>query len=93
MPFTKLLILKAFVGIKTSSLVLPPEELYLVSQKSKRSDCWIVNIILSRCPVSLRGSSGCSMTSSEKENQKIQIHKIRNKSKLDWTSGKSTISL
>ena len=38
MPFTKLLILKAFVGIKTSSLVPPPEKLYLVSQKSKRSD-------------------------------------------------------
>jgi len=29
------------------------------------------------------------MTSSEKENQKIQDQKIRNKSKLDWTSGKS----
>jgi len=32
------------------------------------------------------------MTFSEKENQKIQNQKIRNKSKLDWTSGKSTIS-
>jgi len=28
------------------------------------------------------------MTFSEKENQKIQNQKIRNKSKLDWTSGK-----
>ena len=38
MPFTKLPILRAFVGIKTSSFVLPPEELDLVSQKSKHSD-------------------------------------------------------
>ena len=37
MPFTKVLILKAFVGIKTIYLVLPSEELDLVSQKSKHS--------------------------------------------------------